>query len=79
MEQIAKLVQESAVGAQQSAKACQDLSGLAFDLQKLVGTFKLDSSNHSFAGVGTRRHGSAESIDPKSTETGKALAAGAGR
>src|SRR5689334_976875 len=37
MDQIAKLVKESAVGAQQSAKACQDLSGLALDLQKMVG------------------------------------------
>jgi methyl-accepting chemotaxis protein len=45
MEEIAKLVKESAVGAQQSAKACQDLSGLALDLQKMVGNFKLDSGN----------------------------------
>ena len=41
MEQIAKLVRESADGAQQSAKACQDLSGLALDLQKMVGSYKL--------------------------------------
>lgn len=41
MEQIAKLVQESAVGAQQAAKACADLSNLALDLQALVGRFKL--------------------------------------
>ena len=43
MDQIAKLVKESAVGAQQSAKACQDLSGLALDLQKMVANFKLES------------------------------------
>jgi methyl-accepting chemotaxis protein len=79
MEQIAKLVQESAVGAQQSAKACQDLSGLAFDLQKLVGTFKLDNSNNSFAGDTTRRHGSAAAVDPESTRAMKTFAAGAGR
>jgi methyl-accepting chemotaxis protein len=42
MDQIAKLVKESAVGAQQSAKACQDLSGLALDLQKMVDNFGLD-------------------------------------
>jgi methyl-accepting chemotaxis protein len=42
MDQIARLVKESALGAQQSAKACQDLSGLALDLQKMVGNFKLD-------------------------------------
>jgi len=41
MDQIAKLVKESALGAQQSAKACQDLSGLALDLQKMVGNFRL--------------------------------------
>jgi hypothetical protein len=41
MEQIAKLVQESAVGAQQAAKACADLSNLALDLQGLVGRFKI--------------------------------------
>jgi methyl-accepting chemotaxis protein len=41
MEQIAKLVKESADGAKQSAQACQDLSGLALDLQKMVGNFHL--------------------------------------
>src|SRR5581483_3775166 len=41
MDQIARLVKESAIGAQQSAKACQDLSGLALDLQKMVSNFKL--------------------------------------
>jgi methyl-accepting chemotaxis protein len=60
MEEIAKLVKESAVGAQQSAKACQDLSGLALDLQKMVGNFKLDSSN----GYGSHaRHPASGSID----------------
>jgi methyl-accepting chemotaxis protein len=42
MEQIARLVKESSEGAQQSAKACQDLSGLALDLQKMVSRFRLD-------------------------------------
>jgi methyl-accepting chemotaxis protein len=32
MDQIAKLVKESSDGARESAKACQDLSGLALDL-----------------------------------------------
>ena len=40
--QIATLVKESAIGAQQSATACQDLSGLALDLQTMVGKFKLE-------------------------------------
>ena len=43
MEQIAKLVRESSDGAQQAAKACQDLSKLALDLQKSVSKFRLDS------------------------------------
>lgn len=41
MDQIASLVQEASVGAEQSAKACGDLSDLALDLQRLVGRFKL--------------------------------------
>lgn len=41
MEQIAKLVKESAVASQQSARACQDLSELALTLQNMVGSFKL--------------------------------------
>src|SRR5215471_8755116 len=45
MDQIARLVKESAVGAQQAAKACQDLSGLALDLQKMVGEFKLEGKS----------------------------------
>ncbi len=42
VELIARLVNESAIGAGQSAKACQDLSGLALDLQKMVSSFKLE-------------------------------------
>jgi hypothetical protein len=45
MEQIAKLVRESAEGAKQSAQACQDLSGLALDLQKMVSNFKVGSGD----------------------------------
>ena len=45
VEQIAKLVHESAGGAQQSAKACEDLSHLAFDLQQLVNRFRLAESS----------------------------------
>ena len=44
VEQISKLVKESALGAQQSATACQDLSGLALDLQAMVGKFNLGNS-----------------------------------
>jgi methyl-accepting chemotaxis protein len=41
MDEIARLVKDSATDAKQSAKACQDLSGLALDLQSLVAKFKL--------------------------------------
>jgi methyl-accepting chemotaxis protein len=41
LERIATLVRESAEGSQQSAKACQDLSGLALDLQGTVSQFRL--------------------------------------
>jgi methyl-accepting chemotaxis protein len=41
MEQIAKITHESAAGAQQSAKACEELSALALDLQQVVNQFKL--------------------------------------
>ena len=49
MDQIASLVNESNVGAQESAKACHDLSDLASDLQQLVSSFKLDKENSSFS------------------------------
>jgi methyl-accepting chemotaxis protein len=47
MDQIAKLVKEAAIGAQQSATACHDLSGLALDLQTMVGKFKLEAGPQS--------------------------------
>ncbi len=54
MEQIAHLIKESAVGAQQSAKACHDLSGLALDLQETVSRFKV--AGNGKGGVAPRRH-----------------------
>jgi methyl-accepting chemotaxis protein len=74
MDQIAKLVKESAVGAQQSAKACQDLSGLALDLQKMVGNFDLDGKNgqsHIQSGKGREPEGRSAG----SSGSNKALAA----
>jgi methyl-accepting chemotaxis protein len=41
VEQIAKVTQESATGAQRSAGACEELSGLALNLQQLVSRFTL--------------------------------------
>jgi hypothetical protein len=51
MEQISRMVQQSAVSAEESAKACQDLSSLAFDLRRAVSKFKVDG------GHGARRRG----------------------
>jgi len=42
MDQIAHLVQESTSGAQGSAEACRELSHLAVNLTKIVGSFKLE-------------------------------------
>jgi methyl-accepting chemotaxis protein len=44
MDQIAHLGKESADAAQQSAKACQDLSELALALQNMVGSFQLTTA-----------------------------------
>jgi methyl-accepting chemotaxis protein len=60
MDQIARLVKESAVGAQQSAKACQDLSNLALDLQNMVSRFQLGSATTVRSGS-SRRHAAASS------------------
>ena len=55
MDQISRMVQQSAVSAEESAKACQDLSSLAFDLQQVVSKFKVDGGNGA-----RRRKGSAK-------------------
>jgi hypothetical protein len=72
METIAKLVKESADGAQQSAKACQDLSGLALDLQTMVSKFNLG------AGADRRERRPGKPVAQSSvSERSKAFAAGA--
>lgn len=43
MDQIAHLVRESTSGAQGSAEACRELSNLAVNLTKIVGSFKLEA------------------------------------
>jgi methyl-accepting chemotaxis protein len=81
MDQIASQVKESTVGAQESAKACQDLSDLASDLQSMVGSFKLEagSENRRTSGAGvpnrSRSHRNEDSPAPK--EESKAFAAAA--
>jgi methyl-accepting chemotaxis protein len=74
IDQIAKLVKESAIGAQQSATACQDLSSLALDLQTMVGKFKLEE--HSQGGGGNAGPGNGSS-DKVHAVRPKALAAAA--
>jgi methyl-accepting chemotaxis protein len=44
MDQINRLASESADGAQQSAKACEQLSSLALELQSIVGRFTLQET-----------------------------------
>jgi methyl-accepting chemotaxis protein len=73
VEQINRLVGESAIGAQQSAKACQDLSGLALDLQKMVSSFRLEGSSSASSGFSSRPRG----LTQPSTSQAKAVAAGA--
>ncbi len=61
IDQISRLVKESAIGAQQSATACQDLSSLALNLQNMVGKFRLEGSRggsgHSYGASGSERPG----------------------
>jgi len=47
IEQIAKITAETSEGAQQSAKACHDLSSLALDLQNIVSKFKIGANGTS--------------------------------
>jgi methyl-accepting chemotaxis protein len=49
MEQISRLVEASTIGTQQSAKACQDLSGLTNNLRNLVERFHLSRDQSSGA------------------------------
>jgi methyl-accepting chemotaxis protein len=76
MEVIAKLVKESADGAQQSAKACQDLSGLALDLQNMVGKFDL-GNGHSQSSRSHAPRGKPGNRDGEQPESAKAFAASA--
>jgi len=76
MDQIAKLVKESAVGAQQSAKACQDLSGLALDLKNMVANFTLESGRGHAEGT-QNHHGDILHGGQRKGESDRALAAGA--
>jgi len=69
MDQINKLVAESAEGAQQSAQACEQLSSLALELQNLVSRFKLGQQTS-----GGYRSPRPASADPSRVRTALALA-----
>jgi methyl-accepting chemotaxis protein len=60
IDRISKITRETASGAHQAARACQDLSGLALDLQKVVGQFKLQRNGH---GNGSGHHRPAEAAN----------------
>jgi methyl-accepting chemotaxis protein len=47
MTEIAKMVQHSSVATVEAAKACQDLSALAMDLQQATGKFKVSEQGNS--------------------------------
>jgi methyl-accepting chemotaxis protein len=71
VDQISRLVKESAIGAQQSATACHDLSGLALDLQTMVGKFKLeDGFGVSKARVTSEKGRSSAAARPKAFAAG---------
>jgi methyl-accepting chemotaxis protein len=44
IENVAQVTKESAAGANESAKACQDLSQIAIELQRLVGNFRVSKT-----------------------------------
>jgi methyl-accepting chemotaxis protein len=63
VDQIARITQQTASGAHDSAHACQDLSRLAVDLQGLVGMFKLQE-NGSHASKGQAAGAAHRSLHP---------------
>ncbi len=74
LESIEKIVHDSAGRAEDAAKACQDLSGLAIDLQKLVGSFKLRTHDGSGKSSSTLQ-GKALLASASNKAKGKAMAA----
>jgi methyl-accepting chemotaxis protein len=61
VEQIYKIAHESAAGAHQAAKACQDLSNLALDLQQVVSRFKLENADSHLQARNVPRGGKRQS------------------
>ncbi len=77
MDEIAKLVKDSAEGSQNTAKACQDLSGLALDLQKMVGNFRLASASRAASRSGGPQFSTQNSSGEASGESENLRAFGA--
>ena len=77
MDQIAGLVKESVVGTQQSAAACQDLSNLALDLQRLVRNFKIAEQAPTLA-AGNGQHSSGGDVHSPGGNTSRHFAMSAG-
>lgn len=73
MEQIAGLVKESAGGARETANACEDLSELALDLQRLFAKFQLNDGSENDRSSSRDNEGSPGSRQKESLV--KALAA----
>jgi methyl-accepting chemotaxis protein len=71
--QISSSTQESSAASEQTAKACNSLSTLALDLQKLVNQFKLESGSQR-----TRPAQGDESVDTNAGESHHSRAAAAG-
>jgi methyl-accepting chemotaxis protein len=80
VSQISSSTQESSATANEMAKACQDLSSLAFDLQVMVSSFKLGEDLHSsHAGPKASAHKAAAPASVNEPEAEYAAAAGAGQ
>ena len=87
---IASITREAALGSQQSAKACEDLTQLAGELQDVVSKFKLEDSESSTrrrpSSAGTRsslktrpelpEHGSADYLYPEDKQMAAYTTAG---
>jgi|HubBroStandDraft_1064217.scaffolds.fasta_scaffold00370_25 methyl-accepting chemotaxis protein len=79
VSQISSSTHESSATADQMAKACQDLSSLAFDLQVMVSNFKLGEDAHSsHAGpkVSARKTSAPASVSKPEAEYAAAAAVG---
>ena len=75
IESIAKITQESSSGAEQSARACQDLSGLALDLQQWVSRFRLDSNRSDEMARGRRANRRQSQLEPIAHQANSQVAA----